>query len=80
MSAAIAALRARLDAKHDELLKALHAFSKGGGDARPHSVEDHLFRLLGVVTFWQSLPDPSSRQIADVNRALDMLTVKVARP
>lgn len=74
---AVAHLRARLDAKRDELLKALNAMSAAGVIDTADSVSDCLFRLLGIVTFWQTLPDPSEKMIADVNRALDMVSIKV---
>jgi len=73
MSAAAMRLRARLDRKRDELLLALNALSKSGDSSLSDGIGENLFRLLGIVTFWSQLPDPSEATIADVNRALDMV-------
>jgi hypothetical protein len=70
-----AALRARLEHKHDELVGLLHALSKAGAVDKPGGIADQVFRLLGIVTFWQSCPEPSEAMRAQVNRALDSFVV-----
>jgi hypothetical protein len=68
----VAALRARLERQHEMLVGVLWAMgNKVDGD-----VGDHLFRLLGIVAFWQTLPDPSPPMIDQVNRSLDMLRIE----
>lgn len=66
----VAALRARLEARRETLIKALHGFICKGKPSRD-DVLDRAFRRLGIVTFWQSLPDPTEEELAYVNRLLD---------
>jgi hypothetical protein len=74
-----AALRARLEQRLERLIKALHVVADGRPEnERPGGVADHLFKFLGIVTFWLSLDEPPSRKWAtDVQRALDMFTIEV---
>lgn len=70
----VAALRARLERQHERLVGILTAMSGRGEEEG--GVADHLFRALGIVAFWQTLPDPSDSMIDQVNRALDMMRIE----
>lgn len=61
--------RARLEAKHEELLAALHAIP----EAFAQPVFHQLLRQLGMVAFWQSLTDPSAWRMADIFSALSVM-------
>ena len=69
------ALRARLEAKREELLKAINALDRT--ERLEGKIGDGLFLLLGVVTFWQTLPQPSEFHMDQVNKALDGFRVEV---
>jgi hypothetical protein len=61
--------RARLEAKHEELLAALHSIP----EAFAQPVFHQLLRQLGMVAFWQSLTDPSPWRMADIYAALSVM-------
>ena len=72
-----AALRARLDAKQDEFIKALNALASVPGEGEPGTVSDMLFRLLGIVTFFLTHQNrPSRARAAEVNGMLNTLVVE----
>ena len=72
-----AALRARLDAKQDEFIKALNALASVPGEGEPGTVSDMLFRLLGILTFFLTKHDrPSRARAEEVNGMLDSLMVE----
>lgn len=74
-----AAMRARLERQSEMLIGVLSALGKEGATEEAGTVSDHLFRFLGIVTFWQSTKNPSDADIDSVNRCLDAVQIaKVA--
>lgn len=71
----VAALRARLERQHEMLVGVLRSM----GNAADGEFGDHLFRALGIVAFWQMLPDPSEAMVDQVNLALDQMRIEKVR-
>lgn len=71
------AMRARLEAKHEELIKALRALGVANvaDAATPASAANVLLLLLGIVAFWQSMGDPTESQTTAVSSALDVIDI-----
>lgn len=69
------ALRAQLEAKQEEYLHALKVMA--ASPKKYPIAEDALFKLLGVVTFWLSLPCPTVAQATGVRQALVTFHVEV---
>lgn len=67
-------LRAQIERKQEQFLRLLGVIAWTGGP-KAQELCDHLFRLLGVLTFWLSLNTPSEEQAAYVRRALGMINV-----
>jgi len=76
-----ARLRERLEAKQQEFIAALKRLSNAPAP-RSTTVEvltDGIFNLLGVVTFWLSLDEPSETIMETIERQLDEFRVGVFR-